>query len=47
MVAEVTKDYGRFFRISHEKVFEAFPGGGLTMASCPVGNETSLSQQTL
>jgi len=28
-----------------ESVIKAFPGGGLTMTSCPVGNKTSLSRK--
>jgi len=41
----LTVSYNRSFRIRHEKVCAAFPGGGLTMTSCTVGNKTSLSRK--
>jgi len=37
--------YGHAFRIRHEKLREAPPGGGLTITSYPVGNTTSLSRK--
>jgi len=37
--------HGRSFRIRHENVLEATPGGGLTMTSYLVGNKTSLSRK--
>jgi len=37
--------HGRSFRIRHENVRAAPPGGGLTMTSYPVGNKTSLSRK--
>jgi len=41
----LTGSHGHSIRIRHEKVCAAFPGGGLTMKSCPVGNKTSISQK--
>jgi len=45
MYGLLTGSHGRSFRIRHEKVCAAFPGGGLAMTSRPVGNKTSLSQK--
>jgi len=38
--------HDRSFRIRHEKLREASPGGELTMMSCPIGNKTSLSRKS-
>jgi len=41
----VSESHGRSFRILHENVRYAPPGGGMAMTSYPVGNTTSSSQK--